>query len=163
MNNPLRLVISLGICYLVSIIGGVFTTSSVSEWYPLLNKPYFNPPNWVFGPVWFLLYTIMGIAFFIIWIKKSKLKKNNKENKLINFAIYLFVIQLILNLFWSIIFFGFKNIFFAMIEIIILWIFILLTTIYFFKIKRIAGGLLLPYLLWVSFAVLLNIFIFLLN
>jgi translocator protein len=144
------------ICELAGIIGTFFTIPAIPTWYAALNKPFFNPPSWVFGPVWIMLYALMGISFFIIWKKGL----NKKENKI---AVSLFSAQLVLNALWSIIFFGLQNILFALIEIIMLWIFLVITIIKFYKIDKRAAYLLVPYVLWVSFATILTFFIFILN
>ena len=151
--NYLKLIVSIIICQLAGIIGSIFTADSVSTWYLTLNKPFFNPPNWIFGPVWITLYLLIGISLYLIW--------NNKNfNKT---GIYFFSAQLVLNTLWSILFFGLKNPLLAFIEIIILWIFILLTMIYFYRTSKTATYLLLPYILLVTFAAILNISLFILN
>jgi tryptophan-rich sensory protein len=154
MNKIWKLFISILVPFIASTIGSLFTASSVSTWYLTLNKPVFNPPGWIFGPVWTLLYLLMGIALYLVWIDKAK----NKEK-----AYWLFGIQLGLNALWSILFFGLKNPLFAFIEIILLWIAILMTIIYFYKINKKTIYLLLPYILWVSFASVLNFSLMILN
>src|SRR3989344_4009863 len=126
------------------------------SWYNTLNKPFFTPPSWWFGPAWTALYILMGISAYLVW-KKGFKKKQIKE------ALKIFTIQLILNLFWSPIFFGAKQIFPALIVIIIMWIFILKTIRAFAKIDRIASYLLYPYIFWVSFATILNFSVWILN
>jgi benzodiazapine receptor len=138
------------------IIGSVFTFSSIPTWYATLNKPSFSPPNWIFGPVWTILYALMGISAFLVWEKGIK-------NKEVASALKFFVIQLILNSSWSILFFGLHNPALAYLDIIVLWIFIALTAVNFYKIKKAAGYLLIPYLIWVTFASFLNLSITLLN
>jgi translocator protein len=140
------------LCLLAGIIGALFTTTGPNSWYSQLNKPSFNPPNWIFGPVWTILYIMMGIALYLA-IRKKVSKK----------AIIFFIAQLVLNTLWTIIFFGMHNLLIALIEIMILWIFILLTIIEFHKKSRAAAYLMIPYILWVSFATLLNIAICILN
>lgn len=129
---------------------------AIAGWYQNLNKPSFNPPDWIFAPVWIVLFFLMGISLFLIWRKETDLEKSRK-------AIHIFGIQLILNVCWSIIFFGFKAINFAFIEIVVLWFAILYTIIVFYKISKISGLLLAPYLLWVSFALILNFVIWAIN
>ncbi len=124
-------------------------------WYNTLNKPFFSPPNWVFGPVWTVLYILIAISGFVIWRKKTKVKKNK--------ALKLFGIQLILNLIWSPIFFGAHQILLAFIVIIFMLYFIYKTINAFFKIDKTAVYLLYPYLAWVSFATILNLSVWLLN
>ncbi|MBM3205921.1 tryptophan-rich sensory protein, partial [Candidatus Shapirobacteria bacterium] len=133
-----------------------FTNPSIPTWYATLNKPSFNPPNWLFAPVWTILFILMGISLFLIWKKGLKTKG-------VKTALSIFSIQLVLNIAWSFFFFKFQSPFWAFIEIIILWFFILLMILKFFKINKAAGFLLIPYLLWVSFASFLNYTIYKLN
>ena len=152
----LRLVISILVCQLAGFVGSIFTRTSVSTWYAALNKPYFNPPNWIFSPVWITLYLLMGIAAFIVW--NQGLEKTEVRSALIFFGI-----QLILNAFWSAAFFGLRSPFAGLIVIVALWVFILLTILYFFRVSSPAGVLLLPYMGWVSFAAVLNFSLWRLN
>ena len=138
------------------IIGSVFTFSAISTWYVVLNKPFFSPPNYLFGPVWTTLYFLMGIAAFLVY-------KKGTRNKKVRSALSLFGIQLVLNTLWSIIFFGLKLPAVAFVEIILLWIFIFLTMQAFAKVSKSATWLLVPYILWVSFAAILNLAIVILN
>lgn len=151
-----QLLASVITCQLAGIIGAVFTISAIPLWYNTLIKPSFNPPAWIFGPVWTILYTMMGVALFIIWTTKSKQKEKPA-------AILIFFLQLSLNTLWSPIFFGAQSPFMGLIIIILLWITILMTIIKFFKVSKVAGGLLVPYFLWVSFATILNFSIWQLN
>ena len=150
MKNWQKLIISILICQLAGGIGSVFTFSAIPNWYDFLNKPQFNPPNWIFGPVWTILYTLMGISAYLIF---------NKDKK----ALMIFAVQLVLNAFWSIIFFGFHSILGGLIFIILLWFSILLTIAKFYKIDKNAAFLLIPYVLWVSFATILNYYLLVLN
>ena len=156
MNNFVRLIVSIVICQLAGIIGSIFTMSSVGTWYAAINKPAFNPPDWVFGPVWIVLYTLMGVSAFLIW-------KEDTKNKAVKNALIIFLLQLIVNVLWSIAFFGAHSILGGLIIIIILFILIALTIKSFHKVSKTAGNLLIPYLLWVGFAAALNISIWLLN
>ncbi len=149
-----ELIIAIVICQLAGIIGSVFTFSAIPTWYVTVVKPSFSPPNWVFGPVWTLLYTLMGIAAYWIYTSKNKLKKD---------ALNIFGVQLALNALWSIAFFGFRSPLLGLIIIVLLWISIALTIRKFYAIDRKAGLILVPYLLWVTFASLLNYYIFVLN
>ena len=151
--NWFKLIISLIIPQLAAIIGGLFTAKSIPTWYATLIKPSFNPPNWLFGPVWTTLYLLMGISLYLVW-------NSQKDFKV---ALIIFGIQLGLNLLWSILFFGLHQPLWAFIEIIFLWIFIVLNIIFFYKISPVAGLIQIPYLLWVSFAALLNFFLWRLN
>jgi len=150
-----KFIIALVLPLLVGGIAGIFTSQSVTGWYSTLNKPSFNPPDWIFGPVWTALYLLMGISFFILWLKPADGNRNR--------AILVFLIQLLLNFGWSFFFFYFEMIAVAFIEIIILWISILVMILNFYKISRPAALLQIPYLLWVSFAAVLNGAIFFLN
>jgi benzodiazapine receptor len=147
--NFLKLIISLAAPLLAGFLGSIFTFKSVSDWYPKLKKPFFNPPNWIFGPVWTLLYLLMGLALYLVW------KEADNSSKL-NSALLIFSFQLLLNILWSLIFFGLKIPFIAFGEIILLWLAILQTIINFMTVSKNAGLLLIPYLIWVSFATLLN-------
>lgn len=155
MKNYLKLIISVSIPLLIGFAGSFFTSNSVSTWYTTLNKPTFNPPGWIFGPVWTLLYIMIWVSFYFVW--KVDFKKKNKT------AIGIYSLQLFLNLIWSFLFFWLRNPFASLIEIIILWCVILANMIVFYRIEKTAGLLLLPYLLWVSFAMILNYSIFVLN
>lgn len=148
-------VLSILIAQSAGFIGSIFTAESVNSWYNTLNKPIWNPPSWVFGPIWIILYTLMGIAAYLVW--------QNKEKQEIKIGLYLYSIQLGLNTLWSFIFFGMRDPKLALLEIIILFIFIVGTTIAFFKVNKKAGYLMLPYIAWVAFASLLNCAIFRLN
>ncbi len=129
-----RFIISILICQLAGFIGSFFTINSVSTWYLTLNKSYFTPPSWIFSPVWITLFLLMGISFYLIWTNKSKDKKT---------ALNFFLIQLSLNILWSILFFGAKSISLALIDIIILWIFIIITMMKFYRISKTAFYLLI--------------------
>jgi len=130
----------------VGIFAGLVTEPNVLTWYPTLAKPSFNPPNWVFAPVWTVLYILMAVAGWRVW------RITDFESR----ALLFWVMQLALNFAWSFIFFGAHAIGLALIEIAVLWLTVLLTTVTFFRIDRIAGWLFVPYLAWVSFAAALN-------
>jgi benzodiazapine receptor len=154
--NILKLLFSIIVCEAVGIFGALFTTSAIPTWYAGLKKPSFSPPNWIFGPVWTLLYALMGIAAYLIWqqgIAKSAVRQ----------ALFLFTLQLILNFLWSFFFFKLQLPIYALIEILLLWVLILATIISFYQINKTAGFILVPYLHWVSFATLLNFYIVKLN
>ena len=152
----LTLVISILFCQLAGVVGGLFTASSVNTWYATLIKPLFSPPNWLFSPVWITLYCMMGIALFLVY-------KKGLDAQGVKIAIGLFVVQLIGNTLWSVLFFSLKLPLVAFLEIGVLWGLIGMTMIRFFKISTPAGLLLLPYFLWVSFASVLNFFLWSLN
>ncbi len=151
-----KLIISILICQGAGAIGSLFTSPAISAWYTTIQKPSFNPPNWIFAPVWILLFLLMGISLYLIWSKGFY----NKETKI---AIFIFFVQLILNILWSIIFFALQSPLYAFIEIIILWFMILLTIITFYRVSKITVYLLLPYIIWVSFALVLNFSILIIN
>lgn len=155
-QNSIKLIISIFICELAGIIGSFFTASSIQTWYAGLQRPMLNPPNWVFGPVWTILFALMGIAAFLLY-------KKGIQHRRIKIALGIFSVQLVLNTLWSILFFGMKSPGVALVEIIFLWATIAATIIAFYKISRLAAYLLVPYILWVSFAVYLNYSIWILN
>ncbi|MBL7778850.1 MAG: tryptophan-rich sensory protein [Chitinophagales bacterium] len=140
---------------LIGGVSGIFTIEGVNGWYTTLQKPSFNPPNWLFGPVWTLLYAMMGLALFLIIYATTTQSKTT--------AVALFAFQIVLNFFWSIIFFKWQSPGYALAEIAVLWICILLTIISFWSIHKTAALLLVPYLIWVSFAAVLNVSIWWLN
>jgi benzodiazapine receptor len=140
--------ICLSIPLIVGGISGFATTKGLVPWFASLNKPSFNPPNYLFAPVWTTLYTMMGISLFLIW-------KSRKEIN-IDKALKIFAIQLTLNFIWSFLFFYFQNLGLAFVEIILMWISILICIFAFYKINKIAAYLLIPYIMWVSFASVLN-------
>ncbi len=156
MSNITKLIISIVICQLAGVIGSFFTMDAIPVWYDTLAKPSFNPPSSVFGPVWVFLYLLMGISLFLVW-------KEDLKNKHVKTAFMIFMIQLVFNAAWSIVFFGMRSPVGGLIVIVILWILILITTLKFLKISKTAGMLLVPYLLWVTFAAILNYSIFTLN
>ena len=139
---------------IVGGLSGYFTASNIATWYVTLNKPFFNPPNYLFGPVWTVLYLMMGISLGMI----INAKHSNKNKSLIIFSI-----QLVLNFFWSVIFFSLQSPGWAAIEIIAMWLSIIYMIRNFYKINKWAGLLQIPYLLWVTFASVLNISIYVLN
>jgi tryptophan-rich sensory protein len=156
MNNSVKLFISIAIPVLVGATAGFFTVSGVGTWYQNINKPSWNPPSWIFGPVWTTLYIMMGIALFLVW--KSEVSDVMKKN-----AIAIFAVQLLLNFFWSFIFFNQQQPGWAFVEIIVMWIAILSTIFVFANVSKTAAWLLVPYISWVSFATILNYTIWQLN
>lgn len=154
-RNIIVLIAAIIICQLAGAIGAIFTTPKIATWYASINKPIFNPPNWIFGPVWTTLFLMMGFSLYLIWISKSSKDRT--------FALCFFGMQLLFNIVWSVLFFGLQNPFLAFIEIIILWLAILLTIIYSYKVSKDASYLMIPYILWVSFAAVLNFAIYFLN
>ena len=148
-GNFWLLVAAIAICQGAGILGSLVTIPAISGWYQTLVKPGFSPPNFLFGPVWTLLYFLMGISLYLVWIRTGNLKW--------------FWLQLILNSLWSFLFFGLKSPGLAFVEIVFLWLAILMTIKSFIKVHRPAAYLLYPYLTWVSFAAILNFAIWILN
>lgn len=161
-NNFLKFIVAVAVSELAGIVGSVFTFFSIPSWYAGLAKPELSPPNWVFAPVWIILYFLMGVSTFLVWSSYAK-AADEQTKKRIKIALGIFGGQLILNALWSIIFFGMRNPFLAFVEIIFLWLAIVWTILSFHKISRPAAYLFLPYILWVSFAAYLNYAIFTLN
>jgi tryptophan-rich sensory protein len=151
-----KLILCIGISMSAGIIGSFAASNSVAGWYQTLHKPSFNPPDWLFGPVWTTLFVLMGIAAYLVW-------RHGLENKLVRISLIVFIVQLFLNLLWSLVFFGLKSPGGALIDIAFLWAAILITLIYFFKVSIAAGWLMMPYIAWVSFAVILNFAIWRMN
>ena len=156
IRDPLKLAASLGGCYLAAAIGSLFTTPNIPTWYATLSRPDFAPPDWVFGPVWTALYTMMGISAYLVW-------REGLADPGVRAAMAVFVLQLAINISWSAAFFGLRSPLAGLAVIIILWGLIALNIQRFRGISRTAGALLIPYLLWVSFAAVLNFEIWRLN
>ncbi len=156
-KNFFILIISILIPEMVGFIGSLFTTPSISTWYVDLAKPSFVPPTWIFAPVWTTLFFLMGIAAYIVLSSQTDERVSRK------YALIMYGVQLILNVLWSILFFGLHSPFAAFIEIIALWLAILVTTFEFAKVSWVAGVLLLPYIGWVSYATYLTFMIWQLN
>jgi benzodiazapine receptor len=154
-NQIIKLIASLLLPLGIGGIAGIFTTDAIPGWYASLNQPSFNPPNWIFGPVWTTLYTILGISLFMIW----KMDAGRERNQ----AVLIFMVQLLLNFCWSFFFFYFKMIGVALVDILLLWITIIFMLVWFYKIKPLAAYINIPYLLWVTFATALNMAYFFLN
>ena len=156
MNHVGRLIIAIAIPLLVGFTSGFFTTTGPGTWYQAIEKPNWNPPGWVFAPVWTTLYVMMGVSLFFIWKANVVIYKKRV-------ALVLFAFQLVLNFFWSFIFFRLEEPGWALIEIIILWIAILVTIFSFSSINKLSAWLLVPYISWVTFAAILNYTIWSLN
>ncbi len=152
----IKIIIGIVGCLVVGFLSGFATSDAISGWYVDIVKPSFNPPNWIFGPVWTILYTLMGISAALVW-------HQGWEKREVKIALSFFAIQLLLNGLWSIIFFGAQQLGLAFAEIILLWIMIVVCIILFSNINKTASYLLIPYLLWVSFATILNFNIWQLN
>lgn len=153
-NIYFKIAVCIFLCVAFGLLSGFSTVESINNWYRFINKPSWNPPNWLFGPVWTLLYIMMGIAVALIWHSSDQNKKT---------AIGIFIIQFVLNLAWSFIFFNMQKVGWAFAEIVIMLLFIALTILLFYRINKTAAWLMLPYLCWVSFATVLNGTIWYLN
>jgi len=154
MKNYGKLIIAIAIPLAVGAVAGFFTQQGVNTWFTTIQKPSWNPPSWIFAPVWTTLYVMMGIAFYLVWKQDSTAKRP---------AITLWSLQLVLNFLWSFIFFYWHHIGWALVDIICLWVLILLTIFAFARISKTAAWLLVPYISWVTFATLLNYAIYHLN
>ena len=150
------LLVSVAVCEAVGIVSALFTTRAIPTWYATLVKPSFNPPNWVFGPAWTVLYALMGAAAFLVW-------RAGLSSSRVRVALALFSVQLALNFAWSWLFFGIHQPGWAFAEIVALWIAIAATIAAFFGVSRAAGWLMTPYLAWVTFAAALNLAVWQLN
>ena len=155
-GSIVKLAVSIGVCLGAGALGSVFTALSVESWYRAIDKPAFTPPSWVFGPVWTLLYILMGIALFLVW-------RQGTDTPGVRTALTVFVIQLALNTLWSLLFFGLRRPLLGLIDIALLWAAILVTMVRFHPLSRTAAWLLAPYLAWVSYATALNFAIWRLN
>jgi len=154
-SNFIALTIAVLIPVLIGAASGYFSAGS-SEVYRDLRQPSFAPPGWLFGPVWTILYILMGVASYRIYM-------HYKQNRSSLKPLIFYAVQLIFNFFWTIIFFGFGLRGLAFLELLILWILILISLKLFYNEDKLAGYLLLPYLLWVSFAGVLNYSVWVLN
>jgi benzodiazapine receptor len=155
-GDVIKLVVAIVACQAAGAIGSIFTTPAIPTWYAALEKPFFTPPNWLFAPAWITLYLLMAIAAFLVW-------RQGLKQKGVKSALVVFLVQLVLNALWSVVFFGLQSPLWGVVVILALWVAILLTIIRFFRLSTAAGSLMLPYILWVSFASALNIAILVLN
>ena len=156
MKDLSKLIVCVVGCELVGLLGVPFTASAIPTWYAGLHKPFFAPPNWIFGPVWTLLYLLMGISLYLIW-------KQGLDKKKVKTAVLFFLAQLTLNFIWSPIFFGLRAPMLGLVTIVAMVAVIAMTMKKFYPLSRLAFYLLVPYLLWVSFATVLNAAIVVLN
>jgi translocator protein len=155
-NKWMALARFIALCLAVGGLAGWATSQSVVEWYPTLNKPSWNPPPWIFAPVWTTLYVMMGAAAWLVWMKNIRFSG-------VRVAMILFGVQLVLNGLWSFLFFKFHSPAWALVDIVALVVTLALTVVAFFNQSKLAGLLLVPYLAWVSFATFLNYTIWQLN
>lgn len=156
VRSPLKLLAAIVICNFAGIIGSLVTTTGEGSWYAAIEKPPFNPPGFVFGPVWTTLYILMGISLYLIWMEGT----GRREVRL---ALIFFSTQLVLNALWTFLFFGLQSPFLGLVEIIILWLFIVATIVAFYRFNKTAAFLMVPYLAWVTFAAFLTYSIWILN
>lgn len=159
IKQIVQLVLSIALCQTAGLLGSIFTIGGIDSWYQGLAKPFFNPPGWVFGPVWIMLYTLMGVAFYLLWGRTQKLRKRHESKNLV----FLFLIHLVFNAIWSPIFFGMHQIGFAFIIIIAMVGSLIYIMYKVWSIDRRISYILMPYLAWISFASILNLAIWILN
>lgn len=157
LSRPFKILAMIVTCVVLGAVAGLFTQQGVETWYKTIEKPSFNPPNWIFAPVWTTLYVMMGIAAGLVWHDMDRQKETVKK------GLTFFAIQLVLNILWSFLFFSLHNPLIALIEIILLWLMIYETFVQFNKVNKIAGYIFVVYLLWVTFATALNAAIYWLN
>jgi len=155
LKSIFKFLTSLFVPLALGYIAGQYTSEAVPGWFAALNKPSFNPPGWVFGPVWTLLYILMGLSFFHIWIK-PRIKERTV-------AKIIYIVQLMLNFAWSFLFFYYQNIALALIDIIVLDIVVVVMLLKFYQLKPTAAYLNIPYLMWILFATALNAAFYFLN
>lgn len=155
-GNTFKFIVSLILAHSAGVIGSFFTIQTVGVWYESLARPAFSPPSWVFAPVWLTLYTLIGISLFLLWRKGLYLKR-------VRIVFNLFLVHLVVNTLWSVVFFGMNELLLSVVTIGVLWLMIAVLIMLSWDISRWAALLLIPYLLWVSFAAVLNISIWQLN
>ncbi len=143
-------------CELAGAIGSLFTIPAIGTWYAALHKPFFTPPSYVFGPIWLVLYALIGISAYLVW--EVGLRKRGVKVALVAFAV-----QLVLNVLWSALFFGLRSPLYGFIAIVVLWLSVLVTLLTFWRVSKKGAAVFLPYMAWVTFALLLNLFVVLLN
>jgi len=154
------LILFIVLCQGAGIIGTFVTFDAIPTWYATLVRPSFSPPNWIFGPVWTTLYTLMGVSAYLVWAKRGlPPTKATIRTK----GLWIFWVHLFFNALWSLLFFGLQSPLLALVDIAVLWVLLVASMFYFFRISKTAGALLVPYLVWISFASVLNAAILLLN
>lgn len=151
-----KLILSVLIVFTAGALGTVATLPEITTWYAQLAKPAWTPPDWAFGPVWSTLYVLIGVALFLVW-------RQGLDRRDVRYALLIFAIQLILNILWSVVFFGLHSLLGGFILILLLWIAIFANIIAFYVISRAAGLIMIPYLVWVSIASYLNYSVYLIN
>lgn len=165
IKNFPSLIFSVAICQFAGVIGSLFTAPAISGWYEEIQKPWFTPPGWLIGAAWVILFTLMGIALYLVWQEFSYARATGGREieEKAKRGLVVFAIQLLLNIFWSYLFFGLHSPLLAFLEIILLWVAIYFTIRYFSEVNVKAAYFLIPYLVWVSFAAILNFSILRLN
>lgn len=151
-----KLLISIFICQCAGIIGSIFTASAIPDWFYELNQPFFTPPDWWYAPIWIIIYLLNASAAFLIWRRGLHIKP-------VRVAMILFLVQLVFSVVWALVLFGLQSVLFGLIAVVALWIVLLFTIIQFYKVSTAAGSLMIPYILWVTFAIILNGSLYLLN
>lgn len=152
-SSTIRFIVSIAVCEAAGVVGSVYTISTIPTWYAGLQKPWFTPPNWLFAPVWLSLYFLMGVSLYLLWAKRQRAKA----------ALGAFALQLVLNVLWSVVFFGSHQLFYGFVVIAALWAAILATIAFSYRISRGASFVLLPYIVWVTIASALNYYVWVLN
>jgi benzodiazapine receptor len=152
----IKIVISLAVTFSAPVIASLVANPGTSDWYANLDKPFFNPPGWLFGPVWTVLYILMAVSAGLVWQK-------GLAGPAVRMALALYLVQLVLNALWTPLFFGFEMPLLAFIDIMLLWAAIILTILAFLRVSRCAGFLMAPYLVWTTFAAVLNFSLWFLN
>lgn len=172
IKSPLLLLVSILLSQAAGYVGSLATQRSINTWYVSLDKPLFNPPNWVFAPVWFILYTLMGISLYLVWVELKKptgvfawfkYKLQAKKREQMYSSVIFFLIHLVVNAVWSQVFFGLQELGSALVVLVLLWIMVATLIYVFGKFSRWASILLLPYLGWLTFAGLLNYSLWMMN
>ena len=151
-----KLAASVLLCVIVGSLGSLVTITGPGSWYATLQKPFFAPPNWVFAPVWITLFVLMGGALYLVW-------ESGTERRDVQVALGVFGVQFLLNVLWSVLFFGLQSPLLGLADILLLWIMIVVTIWAFYRVKKLAAYLLIPYIAWVSLASVLNGAIYFMN
>jgi tryptophan-rich sensory protein len=151
-----KLIAAIVVCIVIGSLGALVTVVGPGSWYAALEKPFFTPPGWVFAPVWITLFTLMGIALFLIW-------ESGTGRREVRIALALFGIQFVSNILWSFLFFGLRSPILGLVDIVILWVLIAATIAAFYRVRKSAAWLLIPYICWVTIALALNYGVYILN
>lgn len=155
-HSILKLIVAILVCNGIGSLGALVTITGPGSWYAALEKPFFTPPGWVFAPVWITLFTLMGVALFLIW-------ESGTGRREVRIALAIFGIQFVINVLWSFLFFGLQSPILALADIILLWLLIAATIAAFYRVRKSAAWLLVPYICWVTLAMALNYGVYVLN